>query len=257
MIVGPGWGFLGLLAVGLAAFALIPGCGLVVVPAAPGGDARLAAPGLVDADPAVEVLPAGVWTLSRARAQRQVRRGLLRVKTLACKGRPAGSGFALDATLLLGQRDVVPGASALMVASRKGRARPLRAERVYRLGELAVALASRRLPRSLPSARDIALGASVAVVGYPLTSKPRLLRGVVVDRVAGAPFGVRGRVLRLTSALRSDEPGGPVVDAKGRIVAVAFAADPETGFAVAVPLGALRALVAKRALEALDPCDNG
>ena len=257
MIVGPGWGFLGLFAIGLAAFALIPGCGLVVVPAAPTGDARLAAPQLVDADPAVDVLPAGVWTLSRARAQRQVRRGLLRIKTPGCKGRPTGSGFGVDTRLLLAQRDVVPGASALTVASRKGRSRPLRAERVYRLGELAIALASRRLPRSLPSARDVALGASVAVVGYPLAARPRLLRGVVVDRVAGAPFGVRGRVLRLTSALRSDEPGGPVVDAKGRIVAVAFATDPETGFAVAVPLGALRSLVAKRALEALDPCDNG
>ena len=256
MIVGPGWGFLGLLAVGLAAFALIPGCGLVVVPAAPGGDARLAAPGLVDADPAVEVLPAGVWTLSRARAERQVRSGLLRVKTPACKGRPSGSGFALDATLLLAQRDVLPGASALRVAPRKGRARSLRAERVYRLGELAVARVARPLPRSLPAAADVALGASVAVVGYPLTSKPRLLRGVVVDRVAGAPFGVRGRVLRLTSALRPDEPGGPVVDAKGRIVAVAFTRDGATGFAIAVPLSTLRSLVARRALEALEPCEG-
>lgn len=256
MIVGPGWGFLGLFAVGLAAFALIPGCGLVVVPAAPTGDARLAAPGLVDADPAVDVVPAGLWTVSRARAQRQVRRGLLRIKTPGCKGGPAGSGFALDATLLLAQRDVLPGASALRVAPRKGRARSLRAERVYRLGDLAIARVASPVPRRLPSAGDAALGASVAVVGYPLSARPRLLRGVVVDRVAGRPFGVRGRVLRLTSALRPDEPGGPVIDAKGRVVAVAFTRDPATGFAVAAPIGTLRTLVARRALEALEPCEN-
>ena len=256
MIVGPGWGFLGLFAIGLVAFALIPGCGLVVVPAAPTDDARLAAPGLVDADPAVEVLPAGVWTVSRARAQGQVRRALLRVKTPGCKGRPAGSGFALDTRILLAHRDVLPGASALRVAPRKGRARSLRAERVYRLGELGIARVERRLPGRPPSAPNVALGASVAVVGYPLSARPRLLRGVVVDSVAGAPFGVRGRVLRLTSVLRPDDPGGPVLDAKGRIVAVAFATDPGTGFAVAVPIGTLRALVAARALEALEPCGD-
>jgi hypothetical protein len=79
---------------------------------------------------------------------------------------------------------------------------------------------------------------------------------VVVDRVAGAPFGVHGRVMRLTSALRHDEPGGPVIDAKGRIVAVAFATDPRTGLAVAIPIRTLRSLVARRALEALPPCEG-
>jgi hypothetical protein len=76
---------------------------------------------------------------------------------------------------------------------------------------------------------------------------------VVVDRVPRAPFGVRGRVLRLSSALREDEPGGPVLDPKGRIVAVAFAVDPSTGLAVTVPLSTLRSLVASRALETLEP----
>ena len=75
-----------------------------------------------------------------------------------------------------------------------------------------------------------------------------------MDSVAGAPFGVHGRVMRLTSTLRHDEPGGPVIDARGRIVAVAFATDPRTGFAVAVPIRTLRSLVAARSLEALPSC---
>ena len=77
---------------------------------------------------------------------------------------------------------------------------------------------------------------------------------VVVDRVAGAPFGVRGRVLRLTSPLRPGDAGGPVIDAKGRLVAVAFATDPTTGLAVAVPLDTLHALVAARALDRVPAC---
>jgi hypothetical protein len=45
-----------------------------------------------------------------------------------------------------------------------------------------------------------------------------------------------------------------VIDAKGRLVAVAFATDPTTGLAVAVPLDTLHALVAARALDRVPAC---
>jgi trypsin-like peptidase len=257
LIFSPGWAFLGLLVAGIAAFALIPGCGIVVVDEAPSRDVRLAAPGLVELDATVEARSVATATLSPRRARRQVRHGVLRIRNTGCDGNPTGSGFALDSKILIAQRDVLPGAGAIKVAPRNGRARVLDAARVYRLGEFGIGrVDGRRLPRRLPVASSAALGASVAVVGYPLSATPRLLPGVVVDQVAGAPFGVRGRVLRLTSALPHDDPGGPVIDAKGRIVAVAFATDPGTGFAVAVPIRTLRSLVARRALEALSPCEG-
>jgi hypothetical protein len=256
LIVGPGWAFLGLAAIGLAALVLVSGCGIVVVDDAAGGGASLAAPALVEADPAVAARAAGTWTLSLARARKNVRRGVLRLKSPGCDGTPSGSGFALDRRIVLAQAEVLPGAATLRVAPRKRRATSLRAARVYRLGDLGIARVEGRLPRRLPVARTAALGASVAVVGYPLSARPTLLRGVVVDRVAGAPFGVRGPVLRLTSPLRADDPGGPVIDAKGRIVAVAFTTDPTTGLAVAVPLETLRSLVEASALEARPPCDG-
>ena len=254
MIIGPGWAFLGLLAVGLVAFSLIPGCGLVVVDKPPSGQVRLDAPPLVEVDPGVEARATALATVSPGRARRQVRRGALRIRNTACDGIPTGSGFALDSKILIAQRDVLPGGGALKVAPRNGRARTLEAAQVYRLGEFGIARVERRLPQMLPLGRNVALGASVAVVGYPLSAEPRLVPGVVVDSVAGAPFGVRGRVMRLTSTLRHDEPGGPVIDARGRIVAVAFATDPRTGFAVAVPIRTLRSLVAARSLEALPSC---
>jgi hypothetical protein len=157
---------------------------------------------------------------------------------------------------VLAQADVLPGSGTLKVAPRKHRAKAIGAGHVYRLGELGIARVDGRLRRKMPLTRSTALGASVAVVGYPLSARPRILRGVVVDRVAGAPYGVRGRVLRLTSPLRHDEPGGPVIDAKGRIVAVAFTTDPTTGLAVALPIKALRSPVEARALDALPPCDG-
>ena len=256
MIVGPGWAFLGLVMLGIAALFVIPGCGLVVVDAAPTGHVRLQAPPLVEAATAVDARPAAVATVSLGRARRQARHGVLRIRSSGCDDMPTGLGFALDPRILIAHLDVLPGPNTLKVARRSRRAKAFGAAKVYRLGDFGIAQVDGRLPRPLPVRPDTALGASVAVVGYPLSPKPRLLRGVVVDRVAGAPFGVRGRVLRLTSALRPDEPGGPVIDARGRIVGVAFATDPRTGFAVAVPIRTLRGLVAGRALEALPPCEG-
>ena len=256
MIVGPGWPFLGLVAVGIAAVVLAPGCGVLVVDAAPSGEARLAAPALVELDARVEARTVDARSVTTSRVRRQIRRGLLRIRATGCDGIPTGSGFSLGPTILVAQREVLPGAGTLRVAPRKGRGRALRAARVYRLGELDVAQVAGRLPRGLSVAKGTALGASVAVVGYPLSSTPSVLRGVVVDRVAGARFGVRGQVMRLTSALPDDDPGGPVIDSHGRVVGVAFTTDPRTGFAVAAPIGTLRSLVARRALEAAPPCDG-
>ena len=254
MILGAGWAFLGLVVVGLAMLVLVPGCGLVVVNESPAGGVDLAAPALVEADPAVEARTAPVATMSLARVRRQARSAALRIRNAGCDR--AGSGFALDSKLLLAGRDVVPGAGALRISSRKSAARAVGASRVYRLGDLVVARVANRLPRRGAAATRIASGASVAVVGYPLSRAPRLFPGVVVDSVAGAPFGVRGPVLRLTSDLRGDEVGGPVVDAKGRVVAVAFETDPRTGFAIAAPISTIRSSVAAGSLEALSRCDD-
>lgn len=253
MILGAGWAFLGLVLVGIAALVLIPGLGLVV-DEAPVVQVNLAAPVLVEPDPVVEAQPAAVAAMSPARARLLARRAALRVRNTACDGVRAGSGFALDSQLLLADRAVVPGASALRIASNGAGAKGVVASRVFRVGELVVARVDGRLPQR-PAAVPASSGATVAVVGYPLSGTPRVLPGVVVDTVGGAPFGVRGHVLRLTSDLRRDEPGGPVVDAKGRIVAVAFATDPGTGFAIAAPIATIRSSIAAGALEALSRCD--
>jgi hypothetical protein len=256
VILGAGWAFLGLVAVGIAMLVLVPACGVVVVNEAPAGTVDLAAPTLLEADPAVEARAGAVATMSLARARRQTRAVALRIRNAGCDGVRAGSGFALDSKLLLAGKDVVPGGAALRIASRRSRAKTVGATRVYRLGELVVARVDRRLPRAGTNGVRTATGAAVAVVGYPLGGTPRLLPGVVVDTVPGKRFGLRGHVLRLTSDLRRDEPGGPVVDAKGRIVAVAFATDPRTGFAIAAPIATLRSAVAAGSLEALDRCDG-
>jgi len=255
MIVGPGWPLLGLIALGIAAFSLIPGCGLAVVENASNNEVRLDAPALVQPDPVVEARAVAIATVSPGKARRTLLREMLRVRTNGCAGVTSGSGFALDPHLLLASRDVLPAAGTLKVGPRGGRARSLEAAQVFHLGGLGIARVGGRLPSRAPFGQDTALGASIAVVGAPLSPAPRILPGVVVDTVAGGPFGIKGRVLRLSSQLRKGDAGGPVVDPKGRVVAVAFTTDPATGFAVAVPVGTLRSLLARRALEAAPACD--
>ena len=229
LIVGPGWAFLGLLAMGLVAFSLIPGCGIVVVDEAPSGQVRLDAPPLVEVDPG-----------------RRSPRGALRDPVPRPREAPGAARRAADPQHRVRRNPDRVGLRARLEDPDRATRRPSGRRRaqgrsserpsegarrgaVYRLGEFGIARVERRLPRTLPLGWSIALGAPVAVVGYPLSAKPRLLPGVVVDSVAGAPFGVHGRVMRLTSTLRHDEPGGPVIDAKGRIVAVAFATTPGRG----------------------------
>ena len=82
-----------------------------------------------------------------------------------------------------------------------------------------------------------------------------MLPGVVVDSVPGAPYGTRTKVVRLTSAVREGDTG-PVLDAKGRIVAVALGVDPRTTMGVAIPVSALRGRAAARGMEALSACND-
>jgi hypothetical protein len=234
---------------------LLTGCGIVVTDEAPTDPVVIAAPRLVDVFPEVEALAsAPTRSLSLARARRVARRTALGIRIPACDDKSTGRGFALDAHTLIADHDVLQGAGWLRVWAANGRSTAVGAASAYRVGDLGVARVTRRLPRKLALGRSIAAGASVVVVAER-DGKLRMLPGVVVDSVAGAPYGARTKVLRVTSAVR-DGDVGPVLDAKGRIVAVAFAVDSRTTLGVAIPVSALRGRTATRTLEALEACKD-
>ena len=234
---------------------LLAGCGLVVTDEAPTEPLQLSAPALVEAFPEVEALAAApTRALSRGRARRVAQRAALRILVPACDDDPTGRGFALDSHTLVAPRDVLPGGGWMRVWTANRRSTAVGPASAYRVGELAVARVARSLPRRLPLARSIAAGASVVVVAER-NGKLRMLPGVVVDSVKGAPFGARTKVLRVTSAVREGDTG-PVLDAKGRLVAFVFAVDPKTTLGVALPATSLRGRAATRTLEALDACDD-
>jgi hypothetical protein len=234
---------------------LLTGCGIVVTDAAPSDSVEIAAPKLVPVFPEVEALAsAPTRTLSLARVRRVARRAALRISIPACDDEFTGRGFALDSHTLIADHDVLPGAGWVRVSTRNHRSTAVGAASAYRVGDLGVARVARRLPRKLAVGRSIAAGASVVVVAER-GGKLRMLPGVVVDSVKGAPYGARTKVLRVTSAVR-DGDVGPVLDARGRIVAVALTVDPRTTLGVAIPVSALRGRTAVRTLEALEACKD-
>ena len=232
---------------------LLTGCGIVVTDEAPTDVLQISAPALVPSAPEVDALvSAPTRTLSLGRARRVARRAALQALIPACDDEPEGRGFAVGVNTLVAHRDVLPGAGFLRVWTGNRRSTAVGAASAYRVGDLGVARVARALPRRLPLATSVATGASVVVV-VERAGKLRLLPGVVVDSVKGAPYDARTRLLRVTSAVQ-DGDVGPVLDAKGRIVAVAFAVDSRTTLGVAVPVSALRGRAAARVGETLDTC---
>jgi hypothetical protein len=234
---------------------LLTACGVVVTDEAPTDDLKLSAPALVEAYPEVEALaPVPTRTLSLAHARRVARRAALRLGIPACDDDSTGRSFALDSHTLITHRDLLPGAGWVRVWQAGGHSTAVGAASAYRLGDLAVARVSRRLPRKLTVGRSILAGASVVVVAER-RGKLRMLPGVVVDAVPGARYGARTKVLRVAFAVRKSETG-PVLDANGRIVAAMFAVDPRTTLGLAIPAAALRGRGAVRTLEALPACKD-
>jgi hypothetical protein len=233
---------------------LLTGCGILVTDEAPTDIVQASAPALLAPYSEVEALaPAAARALASAKARKIATRATLGIGIPACDDDPLGRGFALDAHTLVAPRDVLPGGGWVRVTTTNGRMTAVGAASVYRVGELGVARVSRPLPRRLSPAASVADGASVVVV-VERKGKLRVLPGVIVDSVRGAPYGAKTKVLRVTSAVEEGD-AGPVLDAKGRIVGAVFGVDPGTKLGVAIPAAALRGRAPGHTLETLEPCD--
>ena len=234
---------------------LLTGCGLVVTDEAPIGVVQASAPTLLPSFSEIDALvPAKAHALKAAKARKIARRAALEIRIPSCDDDPLGRGFALDAHTIVAHRDAIPGGGWARLGTTNGRSTAVGASSAYRLGELGVIRVTRAVPRRLAGNPNVSAGASVVVV-TERNGKLRMLPGVVVDSVPGAPFGTRTKVLRLTADVR-DHDAGPVLDANGRIVGAVFGIDEGTGLGVAVPLGALRGRSVARVLEAQDACDD-
>lgn len=214
-------------------------------------------PPIIRADPdaarLAQVKPA---TLARDGAERAARTMTVRVRNTGCQGVATGSGFALDRHTLVTNRHVLAGADELELGTWDGKSLNVSSASVGRLVDLGVVSTAATLPgvgRYGVRPRD---GDDVAVVGYPLGGPLTITKGTVVDRVDGGKFEVPGEVMRMTALVQPGNSGGPVLDAKGRIVGVVFAIEIGTRLALAIPVDTLRGLISRGDLQGVPPCGS-
>ena len=217
----------------LAAALAAAGCGAERVPP-PGPDPDLRA----------AALPAAAAQDRELAFQRRVEPYVLRVRAFGCGRVWTGSGFALSRNLFITNRHVVAGAEELQADTFDGRTlkvrRALAAPRPY--ADLALAYVDGRLPKAArvgPLARP---GQSIFALGFPLGEEFTFSPGEVFDYVK-APDGIRGSAFRIDAFVTHGNSGGPVVDARGRVVGVVYRLDEHhPDLRMAVPIPALRAV---------------
>ena len=244
------------LAVLIAAALVTSGCA-VEAHAPPAGAPTTTVPALTPVSPLVaEATKAQVPTIERDSTHRAAEQLTVRVRNVNCTGITLGSGFAIAPDVLVTNRHVLAGADKLTIDTWDGRTIGVKTAKVGALQDLGLAVVDRPLPtvaRFGPAARA---GDPITVVGYPLGGALTFSSGVVVDRVDGAAFGVDGDVLRLTARVEHGNSGGPVLDAKGRVVGVVFAIQVATGLGLAIPNETLLQVVRARGFEPLPPCGS-
>jgi S1-C subfamily serine protease len=241
----------------LAGALVLGGCGLQANEP-PEDEPDLSYPRLVPVSRAVpEAIRVEIPRLAAQSTERGARKLTVRVRNVSCIGVGVGSGFAIDDDLLVTNRHVLAGAEDIQVSTWDGRTLEVSTAEVGVLGDLGLAVVDGKLPRvgrygSAPQA-----GAEVIVAGYPLGGELTIGQGTVVDYVRGGPFGIPGRIMRLTARVQPGNSGGPVLARSGRIVGVVFAIELATNYGLAIPVDTLRKLARSGGYEPIPPCGSG
>lgn len=104
----------------------------------------------------------------------------------------------------------------------------------------------------------------MTAVGYPLGGALTLTHGKVLGYLDGTKLdpsiAFPGQVIEVSAPVKHGNSGGPLLDARGRLVGVVFAAQPgasytsSSGRTLALPLNSIRTLSQRRGNEAVQPC---
>jgi len=163
----------------------------------------------------------------------------------------AGSGSVIDGQgRILTAAHVVQGASSIKVNFQDGttrRARVLGADQSTYIALLKVDPSGLTLhPLALGSSKGLAVGDALAVIGDPFQYSRSLSTGVVsgLDRTIGATNGFSiAHAIQTDASLNPGNSGGPVLDARGRLVGIAdqiatggSSAQTSSGVGFAVPI---------------------
>lgn len=258
-------GLLGVLAgLGLAvivAVSAIEGAGAVSGPPAPNWPEAPAVPAPVRA-----VLAGEPLRLAADAETRRVERLTLRIRNISCAQGEIGSGFALDPHTLITNRHVIAGAAALQADTWDGDTVDLDVSQATTgvLVDIGVIHVSQPLPVVAAPGPEPAVGAPVTAVGYPLGGALTITHGKVLAYLDGntldPPIASGGQVMKVSAPVKHGNSGGPLLDSRGRVVGVVFAAQPgvnytaSSGITYVLPLNSIGSLLEHGGGVAVQPC---
>ena len=192
---------------------------------------------------------------------RAARASVVRIQGSACGLGIQGSGWVVRPGIVVTNAHVIAGEHDITVQPPKAGTYPAVPIAVDSGNDVAILRVRGLLSRQLRMSLQDPSGGAVAMIGYPqngrLTSVPGRAGQPVTALAPGAYGGsVRPRtVVPLRGRLEHGDSGGPVVDRRGRVVAMMFAADRSGGGGFGVPLDAIRnALASARGQVSSGPC---
>ena len=219
------------------------------------------------------VAPVARGTLARAPqklAQDTLRRAAerltLRVRNISCQGIATGSGFPIDEHTIITNRHVLAGAAVLELNTWDGTSLDADVDesstaRLVDIGATKVARVAAGVAELGPDPKP---GQKVTAVGYPLGGQLALSPGRVVGYLDGnslpGEIAFPGQVMQVSSRIKHGNSGGPLLDARGRVVGVIFAGEPGVTdqdymkVAYAIPLSSVRTLMQAGGRQPVVPC---
>lgn len=203
--------------------------------------ARLDPLPLISAPPDLS-LPRPDGSVLASSVTREAGLGVLKVESVACGAGVQGSGWVIRRTLVVTNAHVIAGGEQIRVAAPNGQV--LAATPVYRdvRNDVAVLRVSGLTVTPLGVSMKVPDDEQVALLGYPRDGPL-----IAVSATAGRPTNVftpdaYGRHTRLRTVIplrgkvQRGDSGGPVINAKGRVVGMMFAASTRGGGGFGVPI---------------------
>jgi S1-C subfamily serine protease len=226
-------------------------------------------PAVTALSPAAQRFADGEATrLLRDSAARRAKQLTLRVRNVSCFGVATGSGFAIDHHTVITNRHVLAGADDLELNLWDGGSMTAGVSKAHtgRLVDIGVAVVPRWLPVVAHLGPEPRPGDRITAVGYPLGGPLTLAAGRVVryrdGRRLSRDIAFPGRVMEVSAKVKHGNSGGPVLDAKGRVVGVIYAGEPgrtERDYArtaYAIPISEMRTLIHRGGKQPVVPCEE-
>lgn len=260
------WGLVVIALAALAAVAAVAAAyGVSVVPD-PGYGPLPAPVGL--SSEARAALRAEPTVLARDAATRHAEMITMRVRNISCGQEVVGSAVAIDAHTLVTNRHVIAGAGVLELDAWDGTSiqADVAQARSGRLVDVGIVEVSDTLPAVARTGPPPTRGEPVTVVGYPLGGPLTLTAGKVAGYIDGrtlGPLGFDGRVIEVSATVHHGNSGGPLLDARGRVVGIVYAGQFAGGatqasaseLGLAIPINAVARLLSQGGSEAVVPCE--